>query len=294
MLHHGTIRKYTAALLDLFNGVEIQYKDSNGTLLNRVVPLAYTSREKATVLGEYTAEQLSSGNTNVLPRGSLSMSTMAKAEQRVTNKNVKIAQIRTEDTLEWMYNSVPYEFTFELTYMCRGMNEAMMIVEQVAPKFNPTVNIDIWDVSNLDEPTRVPVKLLDIGIEQAEYEEFSSNVVIVSMGLSIVGNLYPPIRTAPKIKEFRTYLNMTLNDQEATRADMMNWTVDQTTDAPIDEKTYTTYVETDPWAGLTPSEDLEPDPLLDSGHQSLLDTIDSTDIIDPINPDGSIDGFWKG
>ena len=30
MIHHGTIRKYTAALLDLFNGIEIQYEDSNG------------------------------------------------------------------------------------------------------------------------------------------------------------------------------------------------------------------------------------------------------------------------
>lgn len=224
--HHGTIRKYTAALLDIFNGIEVQYNNSVGQEINRSVPLVYSSVEKSKRLDRYTSEQLGSGNTNVLPRGTLAMSTMVKSDQRITNKNMKIAKIQTDDTFEWMYNSVPYEFTFELTYMCRGMNEATMIIEQIAPKFNPTVNIDIWDVSNLDEPTRVPVKLLDIGIEQPEYDEFSSNIVIVSFGLSLLGNLYPPIRTAPKIKEFRTYLNITTEKNKAKRADMLLWDVD--------------------------------------------------------------------
>jgi hypothetical protein len=255
MIHHGTIRKYTAALLDVFNNVEVQYQNSIGQDVNKKVPLVYSSVEKSKQLDRHTAEQLGAGNTNVLPRANLAMSTMVKAEQRVTNKNMKIAKIQTDDTFEWMYNSVPYEFTFELTYMCRGMNEATMIIEQVAPKFNPTINIDVWDVSNLDEPTRVPVKLLDIGIEQNEYDELSSNVVIVSFGLSLMGNLYPPIRTAPKIKEFYTYLNITTTECKAKRADMLYWDVD--IDGLLRNGQLYTNLKfcTD---GLTPSESLFP------------------------------------
>ena len=207
MIHHGTIRKYAAALLDLFNGLEIQYTDSNGTTISRNIPIKYSTREKIAILDTYTAEQLASGNTNVLPRASLALSTLIKADQRVTNKNNKIGIVKTPTTYEYMYNSVPYEFTFELAIVCRGMNEACMVIEQIAPKFNPTVNIDIWDASNLDEPTRIPVKLLDIGIESDEYEELSSNLVTVNVGLSLMGNLYPTIKETQKIKEFKMYMN---------------------------------------------------------------------------------------
>jgi hypothetical protein len=225
MIHHGTIRKYTAALLDLFNNMEIQYADSNGTIRSRNIPLVYSSKEKVAVLDTYSLEQLKSGNTNVLPRASLAWSTMVKSDQRVKNKNMKIAKIQTEDTFEYMYNSVPYEFTFELVVTCRGMNEATQVIEQIAPKFNPTVNIDIWDVGNLDEPTRIPVKLLDIGIENDDYDEFSSNLVNVNFGLSIMGNIYPPIKTVDRIKDFKMYVNQQ-DGNFFNRKSILGWDVD--------------------------------------------------------------------
>ena len=157
--HHGTIRKYTAAILDLFNDLEIQYENSLGVTISRPIPIRYSSREKATIFDEYTTEQLLSGNYSILPRASLSLQSMSKVDSRVTNKNTKINQYKTDDSIEFSFNSVPYEFTFEIIVQCRGMNEAAQIIEQIAPKFNPTVNIDVWDAANLSEPTRIPVRL---------------------------------------------------------------------------------------------------------------------------------------
>lgn len=225
--HHGTIRKYTAALLDFFNGLEIQYNDKAGNTIIRSVPIVYSSREKSRILDNYTHEQLLAGNINVLPKANISLSTMVKSEQRVTNKNIKIATKTNTDTMEYMYNSIPYEFTYELAVMCRGMNEATQIIEQLAPKFNPTVNIDIWEAHNLNEPTRVPVRLLDIGIEQEEYEDMSSNLVTVSIGLGIIGNLYPPIKTLQKIKEFKMNINETEpNGEFYSKRIIRDWDVD--------------------------------------------------------------------
>jgi hypothetical protein len=245
MVHHGTIRKYVAALLDFFNGLEIQYEDSNGNTVSRNIPIKYSSQEKARVLDSYTAEQLSSGNTNVLPRAALAMSTLVKSEQRTKNKNVKIATIKTDDTFEYMYNSVPYEFTFELSIMCRGMNEACMIIEQIAPKFNPTVNIDVWDASNLDEPTRVPVKLLDIGIEAEDYEELSSNLMSVNIGLSIMGNLYPPIKSIDRVKDFKMYLNQQ-DGNFYSKKSIMGW--DVLDDGSLTNETLTQVTDTTTYA----------------------------------------------
>lgn len=245
MIHHGTIRKYTAALLDLFNGIEIQYQDSEDNTISRNIPIVYSSREKSRLLDSYTNQQLLDGNFNVLPRANLSLSTMAKSDTRVQNKNVTINRYKTEEAFEYMYNSVPYEFTFELNVICRGMNEATMIIEQIAPKFNPTVNIDIWDAENLNEPTRIPVKLLDIGIESEDYEELSSNLVNINFGLSIMGNLYPAIKSTPRIRDFKMYLNEQQGDY-FNKTSIMGWDVND--DGELENGEITTVSDTTTYA----------------------------------------------
>lgn len=223
--HHGTIRKYTAALLDFFNNLEVQYENSAAATVVRNIPCVYTSREKSRILDDYTRDQFISGNLNVLPRATIALSTMVRSEARTMNKKTKINTKSNPDTFEYSFNSVPYEFTYELSIMCRGMNEATQVIEQVAPKFNPVVNIDIWDAVNLNEPTRVPVRLLDIGIEQEEYEELSTNLVTVSIGLSIGGNLYQPIQTSDRVQQFKMFINE-FDETGHSKKIIDNWDVD--------------------------------------------------------------------
>lgn len=222
--HHETIRKYTAALLNLFNDIEIQYTTSDNNTIIKKIPLKYSTREKTKELDEHTVKQLLSGNTNVLPRASMSLVTLIKSDQRQTNKNRKLNKYKTDLDIQYSFNSIPYEFTYELNIQCRGMNEATQIIEQIAPNFNPIVNIDVWDASNLDEPTRVPVKLLDIGIETEAYEELSANIVTLTFGLSLTGNLYQPIKSIPRIKEFQILLNE-IDGETANRKEIMDWDV---------------------------------------------------------------------
>ena len=205
--HHGTIRTYTGAILDLFNDLEVQYKNSKGEISSRNVPVRFSSREKSSILDEHTVEQISSGNYNVLPRANLLWSAIVKSDNRTTNKHVKVNTKANEDNFEFLYNSVPYELMFELAIVCRGMNEATMIIEQIAAKFNPIVNIDVYDAVNLNKPTRIPVTLLDIGISTDGYEELSSNIITISCGLSVKGNIFPPIKTIERIKEFKMIIS---------------------------------------------------------------------------------------
>lgn len=238
-IHHGSIRRYTAALIETFNDLEVQYPKSDGTSVNKKVPLTYSTREKSRILDDYTAEQILSGNYNVLPRSSLALAGLQKVDTRVMNKNNKVGKFVSNDDMEFMYNSVPYEFTFDLITQCRGMNEATQIIEQIAPVFNPSLNIDVWDVGNLSEPTRVPVRLMDVSIEAEEYEELSTNLVTVSMSISLIGNLYPPIQSMPRIKNFQMYFNKAYEDDTATRMEMLEWDVDYNGDVDPDSmKTY--------------------------------------------------------
>ena len=50
MYHMSIIRKYTAALLDLLNEIQVQYKDSNGNIRSCNVPLTFNVKEKSNIL----------------------------------------------------------------------------------------------------------------------------------------------------------------------------------------------------------------------------------------------------
>lgn len=208
MYHNNTLRRYTAALLNIFNDLEVQHKDSKGNLITKKVPIVYKSREKSTVLDKYESEQLTKGNLNILPRASMAISSIQRAEDRISNKFNKIVQKENRLRAEFAYNSMPYDVYFEVHVMCRGINEACMIFEQVAPKFNPTISLDVYDTDFLEEPTRVLVKLLDINMDYPEFDETSTNLVTVNIMLNLAGYIYQPLKELPKIKEtiftFRT------------------------------------------------------------------------------------------
>jgi hypothetical protein len=227
IFHHGTIRKYTSALLSFFNNMEIQYKVTTGETISKKIPLVYSTREKSREFDKTTTQQLVNGNYNVLPKANLALLSMAKSDARTTNKNNKINPYRTDSAVEYTYNSVPYEFIYDITVLCRGMNEATQLIEQIAPKFNPIVNIDIWDAENLNEPTRIPVRLMDISLESTEYDELSTNIVSVIFSLSLTGNLYPPIRAFSRINELQMNFNEIESQESANRKEMIIWDIDQ-------------------------------------------------------------------
>lgn len=191
-IHNNTIRKYTQAILNQMKDIDVQYLRTDGSILNKKVPLVYGSSEKSSTLDFIEQAFREKGNYSVLPRQQLSMVQITKSEDRVTNKLLKKNILIHERHQEFIFNPIPYEFTFEYSQICRGMNEAQQVIECVQTKFNPTLDIDIWDQANMETPTRIPVKLLDIGIEDEGFSETSTNLITVTQSLSLIGNMYQP------------------------------------------------------------------------------------------------------
>jgi hypothetical protein len=205
----------------MFNELEIQHNNSAGTPVNKKVPCKFSSREKSTIFSEQDSKRIRSGNYNVLPRSSLVLEGMALDEERITNKNTKHIVSR-RDNLDYIYNGVPYNFTYGLIIQVRGMNEATMIIEQVASKFNPNYYIDLNELPGTTEPTRIQVQLEDISLETEEYEELSSNIVTINIGFNVRGYIYPPLKSVASIKEVR----MSVGFQEDLMKDVLyNWDV---------------------------------------------------------------------
>lgn len=215
-------------MLETFNGlfVEIPTKDADGNNAwnYRKIPIKYKSREKLNLFDEVEEQNLLSGNYNVLPRTSLALTSTIKNQERQSGKFTKIA---TSDFGEFLYNAVSYDFAYDMAVMCRGMNEASNVVEQIASKFNPNYTILINEIPNQITPTSVPIQLVEISMEDQEYEEISTNIVTVNVSMVLKGNFYMPVRDMKKVKHFKMYMNLWYNDieNEMNRAELFDFDV---------------------------------------------------------------------
>ena len=208
MISHGTISLYTAALLSFLRKIKIEYLDENENLISKNIPIMYSSKEKAKSLEFFNQKDFISGNVNLLPRGTLSLVTIMKREDALLNRNIKINKVNNNGSFEYSYNSVPFSFIYEFNIFCRGMSELTSLIEIIMPRFNPNLALDVYDVANLDEPTRVPIKLMDVAFEEVDgFSETSKNIWNATFSMQIDGNLYQNIKTINPLTEYKEAVN---------------------------------------------------------------------------------------
>lgn len=208
MISHGTISLYTGALLSFLRKIKIEYLDENENLISKNIPIMYSSKEKARSLEFFNQKDFISGNVNLLPRGTLALVSIMKREDALLNRNIKINKVNNNGSFEYAYNSVPFSFVYEFNIFCRGMSELTSLIEIIMPKFNPNLSLDVYDVANLDEPSRVPLKLMDVTFSEVdEFSETSKNIWNLTFSMQIDGNLYQNIKTINPLTEYKEAVN---------------------------------------------------------------------------------------
>lgn len=209
MISHGTINSYVGSLLTFLRNIDISYIDENKNLITKNIPIMYTSKEKSDSLEFLNAQDIKTGNVNILPRGTLALVSIQKREEASLNRNIKVNKTRTDNKIEYSFNSVPYSFIFEFNIFCRGMNELASLIEIILPNFNPNLSLDIYDVANLDEPTRVPLKLMDVTFSEVdENSETSKNIWMLTFSMQMDGQLYQQIKTTNLLREYDMLTNV--------------------------------------------------------------------------------------
>lgn len=216
--HFNTLKKYTGALIHLFSNLEIQTIQSNGKPLYTMVPIQYANRERFDIYSQLSYNQMFNGNTQVLPRGILLFTGMNVNINRAKNKFAKIyrkSQIIKGETkkLNYQFNSVPYDFNYQVLIQCRGMNEASMILEQVTSYFNPSYCLRIKEVDLPDfGETSCILELNGTDIEQESMDELSTNIVTCTFNLTLRGNIYPAIREQHIIELVQLFISTNLRE----------------------------------------------------------------------------------
>lgn len=193
--HPSTIRKYVAGMLAFFSNLRVEYL-SNGKVYQRKLPVFYGNREKLLSIEEHEFQELMNGNTNFLPRASLTIDSMTYDQNRQNNKNVAVQRELTLQSLsnKHAYAYVtsapsPYNISVRLNLVTRGMNDAMMLVEQVASFFNPHYTFKMIEEQ---QESSIRLQLDSVTFESPEIDQFSSNEVMVEFGFTLYGNMYKP------------------------------------------------------------------------------------------------------
>ena len=164
--YHETIRKVVIGFGTLFNDIHITRKDSSGNVQQSMkVPLAFGPKQKFLVrLRE--DPNIAKSVAITLPRIGFEIGAISYDPARKLNKIQKVKKAGTSgNKVDTQYMPVPYNIDFELYAMSKNSDDALQIVEQILPYFQPEYTITINDIVQMSNKRDVPIILTGISYE---------------------------------------------------------------------------------------------------------------------------------
>ena len=144
--YHEKIRKCVAIFGRMFNNIYVLRKDGSGGVISQVkVPLSYAPKRK--YLERIREQEDLYEDTKVaikLPRMSFEITNFAYDTSRQLTKTSTFNTVGNSVTKKQkFFPPVPYTVNFQLNIYAKTQDEALQVVEQILPYFNPQYTITI-------------------------------------------------------------------------------------------------------------------------------------------------------
>ena len=193
--YNEILRKTIIGFGTLFNGLTV--KQENSTVK---VPLAYGPIQKFLARLEQSPE-LSQATQMSLPRMSFEFTglTYDPARKVTTTQQITVKDPDDGTEIKKTYVPVPYNMQFELAIMCKLNDDALQIVEQILPYFQPQYNLTINLLSAIDEKKDVPVILENVTFQDDYEGDYTTRRVLTyTLRFSAKTYLFGPVSSASK------------------------------------------------------------------------------------------------
>ncbi len=171
--YHQIIRKTIIAFGTLFNQIYINHKDKDGNTYNEFrVPLAYGPSQKFLARIDQQAD-LNKPVQITLPRISFEMNSL---QYDATRKAGVTQTFKASDgtNLKKVYLPVPYNIGFEVNILTKLNDDALQIIEQILPYFQPAFTITVDLVESIGEKRDIPVVLESVNFQDDYEGDFST------------------------------------------------------------------------------------------------------------------------
>jgi hypothetical protein len=199
--YHEILRNTVIAFGSLFNEIKIKHINNEDNVVSVIrVPLAYGPTQK------FLARLNQSPNLNkpiqiTLPRMSFEFTGLTYDSTRKSTTTQTFTTKSAEDNTETkkVYLPVPYNMQFELSIMSKLNDDALQIIEQILPYFQPAYTMTVNLVDTINEKRDLPVVLENITMQDDYEGDFTTRrVLIYTLRFTVKTYLFGPVSSATR------------------------------------------------------------------------------------------------
>lgn len=196
--YHERIRKTVAMFGKLFNDIYVLRKNSSGDVISQVkVPLSYAPKDKFLERIRENPDLYNDQKVAIkLPRMSFEIVSVTYDPTRQLPKTNYVNKAGTSNSSRSkIYTYVPYNISFQLSLYAKNQDDALQIVEQIIPYFNPQYTLTIKPLADFpDLKEDVPVTLTGVTLtDDYEGPVEQRRTIIYTLDFDIKINFYGPI-----------------------------------------------------------------------------------------------------
>lgn len=202
--YHSKTVKAVAIFGRLFNDLYVVRKNSNGSSFSSVkVPLSYAPKQKFLDRIAQQANLDTDQQVAVkLPRMSFEITGIQYDASRQLQKTTNFSQVGTSTTRSKLNAYTPYLISFALNVYAKNQDDALQIVEQILPYFNPqyTVTIKPFPDDYPDVKEDIPITITGVDFsDDYEGQLESRRTIIYTMTFDLKLNYYGAIGSSSVI-----------------------------------------------------------------------------------------------
>ena len=205
--YHEIIKKNVKAFGTIFNNVQIEKRDpdTNAVIRQEKVALAYGPKSK--FLARLDQDPSTERKVSItMPRISFEMTGITYDPSRKTSPIQKYMKKGDAETVSVQYMPVPYNLEFELAILSKNQDDALQILEQILPFFQPNFNITLNMIPDMNEKKDVQICLNNINYEDDWDDDFLSRRTIVwTLNFTAKSYIYGPFNQADIIRKAMVY-----------------------------------------------------------------------------------------
>ena len=223
--YHQIIRKTVTTFGTLFNNITVKKVKADGTVLTeQKVPISYGPKQKFLQRLAEDADLGDGMRTAIsMPRLAFELTGFEYDASRQQNKLIRHTKsdLESSDTGKrgFQYQPAPYNLTFSLSILAKNMNDALQIVEQILPYFQPEYTVTMKMIDSMTDHRDVPIILSSVSMED-QYEGTFEERRVIEYTLEFQMKLYffGPVYTGEIIKNVieRTYISDGVQGQVKT------------------------------------------------------------------------------
>ena len=199
--YNEILRRTIIGFGTLFNNLTIKATNASDSVVSVTkVPLAYGPTQKFLARLEQQAD-LNRSTAMTLPRMSFEFTGLTYDPSRkvTTTQTFVVKDPDTGEETKKGFMPVPYNMQFELAIMCKLNDDALQIVEQILPYFQPAYNLTVELVEGIKEKRDVPVVLENITMQDDYDGDFKERrVLLYTLRFTAKTYMYGPVSSATR------------------------------------------------------------------------------------------------